>query len=78
MEQECAGALMCSVRAHVTCPQLSLSDNKIPDSMDVKSELFRAEAQHTQLQPFSFRFKNILVKLAGMCTFFEAMERSVE
>jgi hypothetical protein len=38
MERECAGALKCSVRTHVTYRELSLSDNKIPDSMDVKRQ----------------------------------------
>ena len=28
------------------------------------------EAQHTQLQPFLVRFKNIIVKVAGLCSFF--------
>jgi hypothetical protein len=42
----------------------------IPGERGWGGKLVRAEAQNTQLQPFSVRFKNIIVTLAGLCCFF--------
>jgi hypothetical protein len=47
-----------------------LSDNLIPDSTEVKKQAGWWGAQHTQLQPFSVHFKNIIIKLTGLCCFF--------
>jgi hypothetical protein len=35
-----------------------------------RGKLVRIEAQHAQLQPFSAHFENIIIKLAGLCSFF--------
>jgi hypothetical protein len=43
-----------------------MSDNLISD----RGKLVMVEAQRTQHQQFSVRFKNIFVKLAGLCSFF--------
>ena len=51
-------------------------DNLLPDSAGMKTQAGQGGNTGTQLQPFSVRFKNIIVKLAELCSFFSAMERS--
>ena len=47
---------------------LSSSDNLTPDNARVTRQ--GGEAQRAQLQPFSVRFKNIIIKLAWLSSFF--------
>jgi hypothetical protein len=52
---------------------LSSSDNLSPARVRAKRHAGKGgggEAQRAQLQPFSVRFKNIIVKLEALCTFF--------
>jgi hypothetical protein len=62
-------------RVHArTC--LSSPDNLIRDSAEVKRKAGQRGSTAHAAQPFSVRFKNIVIKLAGLCSFFQAVERS--
>jgi hypothetical protein len=42
----------------------------------LSGKLVKAEEQHAQIQPFPVHFRNNVVKLTPLCSFFQAMEQN--